>query len=231
LPIDQKATEYVVWTPAGLSATRSGDPVAVSADGRLLAVDHYPPLDPTQPQQSRLDIVRTDDGSVVASYPKSYGVFGFSPDGSKVAFGPGYTGGDTRFFIMDVASGRVSVADSCATQHGKWLDNSHVIVHSVTSCSQAAGSDVTIETTPDPSIAVSAEGAVASVGGIGVPAGAVVNIRLTIQKRAGERETIDYQGWDQNLWLDWSPDGSLLLLQYWGPGSSNPPTYVVLLRP
>jgi hypothetical protein len=231
LSVDQKDTKYVVWTPAGLSVTRSGDPVAISADGGLLAVDHYPPLDSTQPQQSRLDIVRTDDGSVVASYPESYGVFGFSPDGSKVAFGPGYTRGDTRFFIMDVTSGRVSVADSCATQHGKWLDNSHMVVYSPTSCSQAAGSGVTIETMPDSSIAVSAEGDVASAGGTGVPGDAVVNIRLTIQKRTGERETVDYQGSYQNLRLDWSPDGSLLLLQYSGPGSSNPPSYVVLLRP
>jgi len=231
LPTDAMATQYAVWTPAGLSSTRSGDPVAISRDGRFIAVDHYPPVDGSQPDQSRLDVVRTDDGSVVASYPHSYAVFGFSPDGTRLAFGPGATGGDARFFVLDTSSGRFWVAETCMTQYAVWLDGSHLIVNSQTPCGQPAGSGVTIETTPDWSMAVSSDGKLASVTGQGTPTSSVETIDVAIQSASVGREGARFTGWDMSVRLSWAPDGSLLLVSYVGPGSSSPPSHVVLLRP
>ena len=80
-------------------------------------------------------------------------------------------------------------------------------------------------------MAASSDGIVASVNGQGSPTDAVETIKVTIGDTTGAQETVDFKGWDMGVRLRWSPDGSLLLIGYVGPGASSPPGYVVLIRP
>jgi hypothetical protein len=230
LPVDLNQDSYVVWSANGLSQPRSGTPVGISRDGKLTAVMHANP--------SRLALVRTDSGDEVASYAQPANssqhmlFFGFSPDGSRVAFSP-----DDRYTslsILDAGSNRTSVVDPCAAVGAVWLDDIDLFANSFTPCATAAGSGVTIThatTATGAALAVSSTGRVAWLAASPDPAVAASSFEIAIDDGAGGRQMIRFQGRTQDLRVTWSPDGSLLLIEYVGPGTTNPNSYVALIQP
>jgi hypothetical protein len=225
LPVDGG---YVVWTAAGLSATRSGSPVDISPDGTLIAVGQVPETTPPS-----FEIVRTDSGSVVYTYPGAPWLtttFGFSPDGRKFAF-QSYRGDDAhgRVGIVEIASGSSWIADPCTTQQAEWLDDTHLRVASGDTCVEPLDSGVSITTPPDWSAVTSSGGTVASVAAS--PDDPVEVIRVAIDAEGGMLETLNLSGRAGYATLSWSSDGSVLIVEYTGLELVTPPQYVVMIRP
>jgi copper(I)-binding protein len=234
-------TQYVIWTPKGLSAPRSGLPVAFSPDGTLLAVVHDPTPcceggptpDPSAspPPKATLDIVRTSTGVSVAhagnlSWASGTNVL-FSPDAKRVAYlmrMPERPSGD-GFAILDIASGTVSGLDSGLGKVLGWMANDRLLV-----ASQAPGAptpkglQATAFDTDADIVALSSTGWVAAA-----LAGnqATQSLTLTLG-RGAERETTQLPGYARVL--AWSADGSTLLVVC-SDSSMHPPDQVVLVQP
>ena len=238
LMTDAKFTSYAIWTPSGLSATGSGEPIVFSADGTLLAVVHDPtsccggaPAATGPVPETTLDIVRTSTGESVARAGKVLWAYGttvlFSPDGKRVAYlmrMPERPSGD-GFAILDIASGTVSVLDAGLGAVLGWMADDRLLVASQTPGAPAPkGLQVTSLDTAVDTVAVSSTGRIASA-----LAGdqATQSRTLTLEFGAG-RETFELPGYPGVL--AWSPDGSTLLAACQTP-SMQPPDQVVLVRP
>ena len=75
-------------------------------------------------------------------------------------------------------------------------------------------------------MAVSSGGRVASVNVV-----TDSRFQVAIDDGAGGQKTMDFDGFAPHARLTWSADGTTLLLEYQGPVGSNPPWYVVLIKP
>jgi hypothetical protein len=226
LPTSLNHDQYVVWTATGLSATRSGNPIAFSRDGRLLAVV----------QSGSVRVVRTDDGLPVASYGSTDEfdvVLGFSPDGGKLAIVDSQS-----LVILDVASGQASPIAGCPTQSVVWTSSSSLIVSSPGPCRAPAGSGLKVETARSLrgsdvnvnfAMFMSSTGRIAWASGSGDDPNVI--LRIDIDDGAGGRESISFKGSRVYLAVSWSADGSTLMVEYLGPGTSNPPSTVIFIRP
>jgi len=231
-------TRYVIWTPKGLSAPRSGVPVVFSPDGSLLAVVHDPtpccgggPVATGPVPEATLDIVRTSTGESVARAGKVAWAYGttviFSPDGKRVAYlmrMPERPSAD-GFGILDIASGTVSVLDAGFGPVRGWLADDRLLVASQTPGAPAPkGLAVTALNGAADTVAVSSTGRVAS-GLSGDQS--TESLTLTVELGA-ERATLELPGYPGVL--AWSPDGSTLLVACHS-SSLQPPDQVVLVRP
>lgn len=234
-------TRYVIWTPKGLSAPRSGVPVAISPDGTLLAVVHDPTEccgggptpDPSAspPPKATLDIVRTSTGVSVARAGNVAWAYGttviFSPDAKRVAYlvrMPERPSGD-GFAILDVASGTVSVLDGDLGKVLGWMANDRLLVASRAPGAPAPkGLQVTALDTVADTVALSSTGRVAAA-----LAGDQATQSLTLTLELGaERETLELPAYARVL--VWSTDGSTLLAVC-SDSSMHPPDQVVLVQP
>ena len=234
-------TQYVIWTPKGLSAPRSGVPVAFSPDGTLLAVVHDPTSccggDPTRdpsaspPPKATLDIVRTSTGVSVARAGNVAWAYGttviFSPDAKRVAYlvwMPERQSGD-GFAILDLSSGTVSGLDAGLGNVLGWMANDRLLV-----ASQAPGAptpkglQATALDTDADTVALSSAGWVAAALATNQ---ATQSLTLTL-KLGAERETTQLPGYARVL--AWSADGSTLLAVC-SDSSMHPPDQVVLIQP
>jgi hypothetical protein len=238
LMTDAKFTSYAIWTPSGLSAPRSGEPIVFSPDGTLLAVVHDPtpccggaPVATGPVPEATLDIVRTSTGESVARAGMVAWAYGttiiFSPDGKRVAYlmrmpeRPSAEG----FAILDIASGTVSVLDAGLGKVFGWMAKDRLLVASRAPGAPAPkGLQVTALDTAVDTVAVSSTGRIASA-----LAGdqATQSRTLTLEFGAG-RETFELPGYPGVL--AWSPDGSTLLAACNTP-SMQPPDQVVLITP
>jgi copper(I)-binding protein len=234
-------TRYVIWTPKGLSAPRSGVPVAFSPDGTLLAVVHDPTSccggDPTPdpsaspPPKTTLDIVRTSTGVSVARAGNVAWAYGttviFSPDTKRVAYlvwMPERQSGD-GFAILDVASGTVSVLDAGLGKVFGWMANDRLLVTSrALGAAAPKGLQVTALDTDADTVALSSTGWVAAALASNQ---ATQSLTLTLELGA-ERETTQLPGYARVL--AWSADGSTLLAVC-SDSSMHPPDQVVLVQP
>jgi DNA-binding beta-propeller fold protein YncE len=244
---DATCTRYVIWTASGMSAPRSGAPLAFSPDGTLLAVMHDPTpflgegrtFPPTGPLvKPTLDIVRTSTGESVAradnvSWAYATNVL-FSPDGRRVAFlmrMPDRPSSD-GFAILDVASGTVSILDAGLGAVLGWTADDRLLV-----ASQAPGAPAPkgLQVTALDTAGIVDTIAVSSTGRIAAAQARDWTTRtrtLTLELGA-ERETLEMSGFPGIL--VWSPDGSTLLAVCHGSWSQSPdqesPDQVVLVRP
>ena len=226
------AEEYVIWSAGGITAARSGHPVAMSSDGKLMAV--------TRRQSSQspfsMEVVLTDSGDVVASYldtaalpTRDPAIIGFSPDGARLAFLAG-----SNLVVINVAAGQqasVAPCDDAWMHPGAWLGNSRLLIHSV-KCAAPADSGVTIVTTPRASPAVSLDGKIASAETKGTVLDPTTIV--TIEDGRGGQETFEFKGVTMTGTMSWSADGSHLLIEYADFELANPsgsaPMRVVMIR-
>ncbi len=231
-------TQYVIWTPNGLSPQRSGEPVVFSPDGSLLAVVHDPtpgvdgdPVAPGPVPEATLDIVRTSTGESVARAGKVAWHYGttiiFSPDGKRVAYlirMPERPSAD-GFGILDIASGTVSVLDAGLGPVRGWLANDRLLVASQTPGAPAPkGLAVTALNGAADTVAVSSTGRVAS----GLSSDQSTESSTLALDFGGEHQTLELPGFPGLL--VWSPDGSKLLVAC-HTSTFQPPGQVVLVRP
>jgi hypothetical protein len=228
--------EYVIWSAAGITAVRLGHPVAISHDGRFVAVTSR------ESDQSplKVELVRADSGKVAASYLDTTtdsntdpAILGFSPDGTKFAF---VTAGGS-LVIMEVGSGRPAATAPCEDrwmQPGAWLSGSQLLVNS-SKCAAPPDSGVTV-TTPQTSVmAVSSDGKIASVSCVANCQAANPTSEVKIEDGRGGQETFAFKGGIMTGHLSWSEDGSRLLIEYADTEVQQPPygsatMRVVMLR-
>jgi DNA-binding beta-propeller fold protein YncE len=231
-------TQYVIWTPKGLSAPRSGVPVVFSADGTLLAVVHDPtpccggaPVATGPVPEATLDIVRTSTGESVARAGKVAWAYGttviFSPDGKRAAYlmrMPERPSAD-GFGILDIASGTVSVLDAGLGPVRGWLADDRLLVASQTpGAPSPKGLQVTALDSAADTVAVSSTGRIAS--GLSTDQ-STESITLALDFGA-EHQTLELPGFPGLL--VWSPDGSKLLVAC-HTSTFQPPGQVVMVRP
>ena len=231
-------TQYVIWTPKGLSAPRSGVPIVFSPDGSLLAVVHDPTpgfdgalVAPGPVPEATLDIVRTSTGESVARAGKVAWHYGttiiFSPDGKRVAYlirmpeRPSAEG----FAILDIASGTVSVLDADLGPVRGWLADDRLLVASQTPGAPAPkGLAVTALNGAADTVAVSSTGRIAS----GLSSDQSTESSTLALDFGAEHQTLELPGFPGLL--VWSPDGSTLLVAC-HTSTFQPPGQVVLVRP
>jgi hypothetical protein len=231
-------TRYVIWTPKGLSAPRSGVPVVFSADGTLLAVVHDPTpgvdgalVAPGPVPEATLDIVRASAGESVARAGKVAWHYGttiiFSPDGKRVAYlmrMPERPSAD-GFAILDIASGTVSVLDAGLGPVRGWLADDRLLVASQAPGAPAPkGLAVTALHGAADTVAVSSTGRIAS----GLSSDQSTESSTLALDFGAEHQTLELPG-SPGL-LVWSPDGSTLLVAC-HTSTFQPPGQVVLVRP
>ena len=231
-------TQYVIWTPNGLSPQRSGEPVVFSPDGSLVAVVHDPTpgfdgalVAPSPGPEATLDIVRTSTGESVARAGKVAWYYGttiiFSPDGKRVAYlmrMPERPSAD-GFGILDIASGKVSVLDAGLGPVRGWLADDRLLVASQTPGAPAPkGLAVTALNGAADTVAVSSSGRVAS----GLSSDQSTESSTLALDFGAEHQTLELPGFPGLL--VWSPDGSKLLVAC-HTSTFQPPGQVVLVRP
>jgi hypothetical protein len=234
----EATTRYVIWTPKGLSAPRSGVPIVFSPDGSLLAVVHDPTpgfdgalVAPGPVPEATLDIVRASTGESVARAGKVAWHYGttiiFSPDGKRVAYlirMPERLSAE-GFGILDIASGTVSVLDAGLGPVRGWLADDRLLVASQASGAQAPKdlAVTALDTTAD-TVAVSSTGRIAS----GLSNNQSTESSTLALDFGGEHQTLELPGFPGLL--VWSSDGSKLLVAC-HTSTFQPPGQVVLVRP
>jgi WD40-like Beta Propeller Repeat len=231
-------TQYVIWTPKGLSAERSGEPVVFSPDGSLLAVVHDPTpgadgalVAPSPGPEATLDIVRTSTGESVARAGKVAWYYDttiiFSPDGKRVAYlirMPERPSGE-GFGILDIASGTVSVLDAGLGPVRGWLADDRLLVASQTPGAPAPkGLAVTALRGAADTVAVSSTGRIAS----GLSTDQSTESSTLALDFGAQHQTLELPGYPGLL--VWSPDGSKLLVAC-HTAMFQPPGQVVLVGP
>jgi hypothetical protein len=236
------SNQYVIWTPAGLSAPRDGVPVGFSPDGTMLALVHYPrdccaglpsPEPSPAPGPTTLDIVRTDTGKSVRSTGDIVFAYGlpvsFSPDGRMVAFRRDTADGHEDLAILDLTTGKVWVVQSggldIVPQHTlAWLDSTHLDLRPAGPAGpEPAGFNLVVThwTSDVAARSVSSRGDVATAR--------TGSAQIEIQS-GGKLITRNLPGPFAGVQLLWSPDGSTLLVMC-NSYNRSVPDQVVLLRP
>jgi hypothetical protein len=236
------SNQYVIWTPAGLTAPRDGVPVGFSPDGTMLAVVHYPrdccagvpsPEPSKAPGPTTLDIVRTDTGKSVRSTGDIVFAYGlgvlFSPNGRMVAFRRDTADGHEDLAVLDIGTGKVWVVQSgglsiLPQQTLAWLDSTHLDLRSGGQYGpEPAGFNLVVTHWPSNVAArsVSSRGAAATAW--------TDSPQIDIQS-AGKMTTRTLPGTFAGVRLLWSPDGSSLLVMC-NSYDRSVPDQVVLLRP
>ena len=236
------SNQYVIWTPAGLSAPRDGVPVEFSPDGTMLAVVHYPrdccaglpsPEPSSAPGPTTLDIVRTDTGKSVRSTGDIVFAYGlpvsFSPDDRMVAFRRDTADGHEDLAILDLTTGKVWVVQSggldIVPQHTlAWLDSTHLDLRPAgPTGTEPAGFNLVVTHWPSDVAARS----VSSSGGVATARTGSAQIEI---QSGGQLITRNLPGIFAGVQLLWSPDGSTLLVMC-NSYNRSVPDQVVVLRP
>lgn len=238
LMTDAACTQYVIWTPNGLSAQRSGQPIVFSPDGSLLAVVHDPtpcctgdPSPGVKRPDTSLEIVRTSTGESVARAGMVAWAYGttiiFSPDGKRVAYlirMPERPSAD-GFAILDIASGTVSVLDAGLGPVRGWLADDRLLVASQTPGTPTPkGLAVTALNGAADTVAVSSTGRIAS----GLSTDQSTESSTLALDFGAQHQTLELPGFPGLL--VWSADGSKLLVAC-HTSTFQPPGQVVLVRP
>jgi dipeptidyl aminopeptidase/acylaminoacyl peptidase len=230
---------YVIWRLSSVSSPRDGIPVAFSPDGSLLAVVHYPraccdglpsPAPTAAPGPTVLDIVRTDTGEsvrVTGDVVWAYGLpVDFSPDGRTVAYRLDRGTGPEEVGILDIATGQVwalpgqpdVVPDSTIV----WMDSTHLAVRSSNAPhTTPAGLKIAISYWP-------ADVAAMAVSSRGDVATARYGSQQIVIDRGGQQRTLDLPGTFDAVGLEWSPDGSMLMVVCMSFAIGNPGRVVVV---